>query len=132
MKKSLKVVTVTMAASLCMVSGILCGTHTFAHASSVSVEEMKDYLVSIDIPKVFLETVGDEFVERKYFDYKNAADVIVEKETAYLTENLYDIPTTLDTTIPDDELTFEITRAIALHYDSQGVKCIKDVDIYVT
>jgi len=130
MKKSLKAATVTMAASLCMICGVLCGAQSFAHASSVSIEDMKAYLASMDIPEAFLEAVSDEIIEQKYYDYKNAVDVSSVTQISYLSENIYDNSMTFNT-IPDDELSFKVTHIRVLHYDDMGIKCIRDVDIYI-
>jgi len=97
MKKSLKAATVTMAASLCMICGVLCGAQSFAHASSVSIEDMKAYLASMDIPEAFLEAVSDEIIEQKYYDYKNAVDVSSVTQISYLSENIYDNSMTFST-----------------------------------
>lgn len=132
MKKSFTLATFTMATSICLLSGIACSTENFAHASSVSVEDMKAYLTSISIPKLFLELASDELVEQKYNEYKEEEEVTVNVSTSYMSENIPGGVTPLNP-IPSDELEFSIFQFTTTAYDADRVKRhISKIEIYVT
>lgn len=132
MKKSLKLATFAMAASMCLLGGIACGTQNFARASSVSIEDMRAYLTSINIPKVFLELASDELIEQKYYEYKDEEELSVNVTTSYMSENITSIVTPLKN-IPSDELEFSIFEFTATAYDADRVKRhISKIEIFIT
>lgn len=128
MKKSLKVATITMAASLCMIGGVLCGAQSFAHASSVSIEAMKAYLASINIPEVYLRLASDEEIKNDYYAYYGS-NTVAETTVSYLTESGEDGIMPLG--LSKDELKFTITATPRL-IKSNGVTYINCVSIMVT
>lgn len=128
MKKSIKMATITMAAALCAISGILCGTQTYAHASNISVEDMKAYLASINIPEVYLRLASDEEIKQDYYTYYGSG-TIAETTVSYLAESGEDGVMPLG--LSEDELKFTITATPAL-IKSNGVTYIDCVSVMVT
>lgn len=77
-----------------------------ANAEKIEINDMRDYLLSIQMPESYLDTLTDEYIEKTYHEYYGKCVEIGEVETMYLSEENEEIQTR--GTIGSDEMEFRI------------------------
>lgn len=99
-----------------------------AYQSSVSIEEMKAYLISQSVPEAYLEFLSDDEIKSEYLKYQGKEIQKLDTQTVILTEGS-DSPSTRGT-IPSEDMRFEITTS--LQYKNTNTKQVEQVYVYIT
>lgn len=105
MRKRIKAKTLLLTA--CFLGSLMLGMgNVSASALEVDINQMRNYLVSIQMPELYIDTLNDDMIEETYKEYKSAYVEIGEDQIAYLNENDGEIKTR--GTIPSNEMQFSI------------------------